>query len=67
MASELPSDEHVILPRPYISAFFNKNGDVTITVIGVSEDNQNVETESVEIPVECAAELGRALIRLAKR
>lgn len=54
-----------ILPRPQISVFLNQNGDVTITVTGVSEDNARVEMLEVSFPTECAEEVARALMSFA--
>lgn len=67
MSEPSMDDEHVILPRPYISAFINKEGDVTIRVIAVSSNHEHVEDDMVVIPLECVVELGEALQRIGRR
>lgn len=56
-----------ILPRPQVSVYVNKDGDVSISVVAVSEDNQRVEHEIAVFPTECAREVGEALIAIANK
>lgn len=58
-------DYLVILPRPQISVSKVLPDTVQIVVTGVSDDNQRVELNEVAFPVECAREVGEALLKIA--
>lgn len=50
--------------RPQITVV-TTGPEVTITVSGISDDFQRVETNSVTFPVDCAREIGEALLGLS--
>lgn len=60
-----PKDVLTILPRPQISVTLTSQLDVEISVIGISENNERIVMNEVVFPVECAREIGQALLKIA--
>ncbi|MGT2429271.1 hypothetical protein ACU4HD_12090 [Cupriavidus basilensis] len=57
----------VIEARPEIQVFVAKNEKVSISVTGVRESRMETEQEIVQIPLDCAEQVGNALINIAKK
>lgn len=67
---DMPEDESpelVILPRPQISVFVNKLGEVTIDVAEIDQSFKNIEITAVSIPMECVQQVAEAMLAILKR
>ena len=59
-----PTPELVIMPRPQISVMQINGDEIEISVAGIRSDFKEVEINEVVIPIESAAEVAAALMRI---
>lgn len=67
---DLKGSEHltmIIEPRPEIHVFVAKNERISILVKEVGEATDAVEEGIVQIPLDCAEQVGNALIEIANK
>ncbi|WP_331693515.1 hypothetical protein [Pandoraea sputorum] len=60
------NDALLIEARPEIQVFLAKNGQISITSKTFSESSEAVETDIVSIPLDCAEDVAKALVRIAQ-
>lgn len=56
----------VLEARPEIQVFVAKNERISIVVHEIREDMDGVTSDVVQIPIDCAQQVGEALIKIAE-
>ncbi|MBO4119864.1 hypothetical protein J5T34_03805 [Cupriavidus gilardii] len=67
---DMPDQGHhtfILEARPEIQVFIAKNEKISIVVTQMRDERDSVDSDVVQIPLDCAEQVGMALINIAKK